>query len=323
LFILSVTRASLKEKEMATNLEKWSVDYLPPMLRAGLFCLGASTLAAFFLEKQYGGGFPGELVMIVFWSIPFASTLALAVLVIGLVFSPFPRSLSYGLATLLGVVAGYFWERGVYTIFINPFFGVFSVPVFFAWAAGGIAGMVAVAGWRSRAGKGNLILEVLLAVLLTMLIGLGSKSLVGEIYQARHVNIVWIKWEPGPGELVLGRRVDEQLTSGELESIRAEGLGGHLEWKVTANQGDGLVSRMVIILQQPVLNPVELMVPEEQAVIYIQQSDGSFVMRPSDAPLLSRSLRLAPNSVMPEVTTGYLTIPQGTTTMGGINWSRE
>jgi hypothetical protein len=308
---------------MRKYLQNDPVYYLLLMLRAGLFCLSASILTTILLERQNEAGFPGELPMIIFWSIPFAISIALAALVLGLFISPLSRIASYPLAILVGMAGGYLWERTVYLLFVNPMFGSFSIPVFFTWVAGGIAGLVSIAGLGSRAGKGNNIFEIFLAIFFVVLIGMESNDLVEMIYQSRQVNIVWIKWAPSPGGLILGPHVQDELTVDELVRIKAMKLKGFLEWKETSNLEKGPISRMVIILQQPVMKPVELKLPKESSVIYVQQLDGSFVMLPQEAPLLRRTLRIGPDPNFPGVTSGYLKIPQGTHIFGAMDWGKD
>ena len=261
--------------------------------------------------------------MILFWSVLFAISIALAALVLGLFVSQMSRIASYPLAILAGMVCGYLWERTIYFLFVNPMFGSFSIPVFFTWVAGGIAGFVSIAGLGSRTGKGNNIFEIFLAISFVILIGMKSNNLVEMIYQARQVNTVWIKWDSSPGDLILGPHLQDELTADELATIKAMRLNGLLEWKLTSNLEKGPISRMVIILQQPVTKSVDLKLPKESPVIYIQQIDGSFVMLPQEAPLLMRSLRIGPDPNFPGVTSGFLKVPQGTHIFGAIDWGKD
>jgi hypothetical protein len=216
--------------EMTKYFVNEPMNYLKLMLRVWVFCLGASMITAVLLSNQFRSSFPGELFMIFFWSVLFAFGLAFILPVAPILFSRLPIILSYVLAILLGIFAGYVYDLSIHLLFINPMFGDFSIPVFFNWVAGGIAGLVSVAGLGSREGKGHLLFEFFVSLIFVVLIGWGSKPFVDNIFETRSVHISWIKWVPGSEELVLDPFIPKQLTTNELNMIKSAGLKGQLEW---------------------------------------------------------------------------------------------
>lgn len=295
-------------------------SYLLAMLRALVFCLCASGLVAALLIASPSPNTPGELGLVLFWTVPFAIGLALASPAAMALFSRFPRFFSYGLAMVLGVVAGFLWGSCVFSVFINPYlFGTFSIPIGFVWGVGGISGLVAIAGIGSRAKRGNLLIEIAVVGAICLAVGLGSDSFVIWLLGEREVDMVWIKWRPGSEALVLDSRLQNYLTEDEQARLLAMNLGGRLEWQRTALRGRGPSSRMVIVMQHQLDEPVELPLPAERGVIYIQEQEG-WRMDPSDAPTVRKTLRLEIDPGFPNTTLAVLKEPGGTSGFTAMSW---
>ena len=78
---------------------------------------------------------------------------------------------------------------------------------------------------------------------------------------------------------------------------------------------------MVIVMQQQIEEPVELPIPADQPVIYIQQKDGSWLRDPPNASVLAKNLRLEINPNRPNITMAALAVPGAITRFGAIDWS--
>ncbi len=247
--------------------------------------------------------------------------MALAVpFVVRLLFSRLPPPVTYLLAIPLGIFGAYLWERTVYLFFINPFYGTFSIPVFFVWLAGGVSSMIAIAGLGSRRQRAVLWLEVVLVGAVALGIGVGSDDIVNWAFEARQIQIVWVRWHRGTQPLELDRRLPKHLTAEEVQRLRRLGLTGHLEWRATVREGQGPPSRVVIVAHRMIEGEVELRLPAEESVIYIQQEDGTWQMEPPDAPLLRRTITLGPIPVFPTTISAFIKVPGGTVIASGVTF---
>ncbi len=290
------------------------------LLRAGLFSLGASVLVGALLIARSRVNATGDVIPFLFWTVLFALGIVVVSIPATRLFSRLPtRLLSYPLAIVLGtfvsfafgVVASLFW-----------IFGGFSFPVGFAWMAGGISGLVAVAGVGSRAQKGNLLLESVLAGLVCFGLAFNSDAFIVRLFDERQIDIVWVKWKPGPEQLVLDKRLMDYLTDEEQTHLLTMNLGGHLIWKGTGGEGQrGPKSRMVIVMQQQLKEPIKLLLPERW-VIYVQEQNG-WRKEPPGAPTVRKTLGLEIDTNSPQVTRFVWEYPGGISHFGGFDWSES
>lgn len=100
--------------------------------------------------------------------------------------------------------------------------------------------------------------------------------------------------------------------------MRAMNLGGQIDFVGTGGAGRGPKSRMVIIMQQQLQQPIDLAIPV-QSIIYVQEK-GGWRKDPSDAPTIQQSIHLKVSPGEPQLTQGWMEIPGGNTTVGGIYW---
>jgi hypothetical protein len=73
-------------------------------------------------------------------------------------------------------------------------------------------------------------------------------------------------------------------------------------------------------MQQPVEKPIELGLPAESSVLYIQTPDETFEMIPADASMLKRTIQIGPDPTFPYITSGFVRLPRSTSIFTGINW---
>lgn len=287
-------------------------------IRAGLFSLGASVLVGALLMTRSGVNSTSDVVPFTFWTVLFAWVMALISPLAIPVFSRLPRLLSYPLAVILGVLASFCYGVGVSLFLI---FGTFSFPVGFAWTAGGIGGLVAVAGVGSRARTGNFLLELVLVGVVCLSLAFGGDAFVIAISGDRHLEIVWVKWKPGTEPAVLEKRLTDYLTEEEVTHLRAMNLSGSLIWKGTGSEGRGQRSRVVLIMQHQLGSSIELPLPERW-VIYVQEQNG-WRKEPPDAVTVRKTLGLEIDPGSPQRTQLVWREPFGTSRFGGFDWSES
>src|SRR5713226_3090172 len=118
---------------MTRSPEQWINFYLLAMIRAGSICFAASGVVATLMHFQPVYYVPGELASVIFWTVPFAIGVSFFSFIALLLFSLLPRFVTYPLAIGLGVISGFLWATVLYTLFLNPYFGTFLIPVAWVW----------------------------------------------------------------------------------------------------------------------------------------------------------------------------------------------
>jgi len=308
---------------MATKQPGLESSRLAVGARAAILCLGSAALTATLMLAQPAPNTPGELGIILFWTLPLAISIGFATAVAPLRLFHISGCLRYTLAPLIGAAVGLLWSVLLFSTFLAPYFGTFSIPVGLVWIVAGSGGLLPLAGDGFPAGKGSFLLALVIATLLSLGVGLGGDRLLIVAYEERTVDTVWIRWYPGPQPLELDPRLAGELTIEERGRLNEMDLTGHLDWQLSSTQERGPQSRMVILMQVPVAEPMDLALPAREPVIYIQQADGSWIIDPPDALLMDRSIRLAPDPGRPQDTAAFLKVPGGTVMFGGINWTIE
>ena len=119
---------------------KTELSRAPAFLAVPVCLTTVLVLAALRVHQRSGYGM-GDLVAVVFWTVP------LAVILWGmgsLFFGSWERQCAiekWTLAIFLGGVCGYLWKV-VVAIQMGPWFGAFSFPMAILWIVGGAAGLL-------------------------------------------------------------------------------------------------------------------------------------------------------------------------------------
>ena len=121
-------------------------------------------------------------------------------------------------------------------------------------------------------------------------------------------------WEPNSSPLAV---IDdlEVLTAEEKSLFQdAENLGGKIDIFEYSSTGRGTGSRIILVLQKPVDEPVRLSVPKDTSVIYVQEDNG-WRSIPSIVPTLEDIHVLVETVKEGELytTTAVLVLPRGGT----------
>ena len=163
-----------------------------------------------------------------------------------------------------------------------------------------------------------------------VLLALGTMFVVSsKRQQEQQLEVKSVKWQPGSGELRSFEVLGQRLTNADVERLRALGLSGSVTFAGSGIYGSGPPGTnedrpnayVLIVLQRPVKEPVNLAQPDRTKVIYVQTDDG-WRMYPSDAKTLQRKIRLAPDPRDPEFATLYMVDHPDGSKQGGtlITW---
>ena len=292
------------------------------MFRAGMFALSASLLSGVLMKLTIEPFVASDISPFFFLSLVFAVAIALvSPLVVG-VFLRLPSWANYFIAIVIGVLGGFFWALVVGRVVVNPFFGNFSFPVGTAWMVGSFSGLISLAGAGSKSEGKHLVLAAIISVLLSVFIGIRSFPLYIQLSEQRTVESIWIKWRPGPEPLSFDSDVRKYLTPGAQAILQRMSWDGHLELVKGYRVGTGPTSRIVVIMHRPIDKPMELPLPADAPIIYIQQ-DGGWIKHPIDAPVLSETLRLEINPDRPKQVMAWIEILGGRNGFSAIDWTGD
>jgi hypothetical protein len=172
-------------------------------LRAAVFCFMASGLVAIMTITLNSGFGAGDIGPFLFWTAPFVAGVAISSLVLVRLFSRLSHFASYLVAIFLGSISGILWFAALVTWFLNPWLGFFNFPVLACWMAGGASGMLSVAGIRSRARKGNTVIELALLVTLSSLFAFGTEPFIAWSTGDRQITFIFVRWQPDSGSMIL------------------------------------------------------------------------------------------------------------------------
>lgn len=143
-------------------------------------------------------------------------------------------------------------------------------------------------------------------------------------HKEQRITLVRVRWYPGPEELHLEAPPDSWLpespTAEEIDRLRDAGLRGRLVMQGYSIDGRGLRSRALIVMHRQVTEPVRLGAPDNASVTLVQR-DEAWERLPADAPVLPRSIVIAPQADMPVFTLVSVELFGGASTGGvGFRW---
>ncbi|HKW97443.1 MAG TPA: hypothetical protein VJN43_06895 [Bryobacteraceae bacterium] len=120
-------------------------------------------------------------------------------------------------------------------------------------------------------------------------------------------------WTPSNGPLAIDPMPNPAaaiLSDQAIRQIRATGIGGTVSSFGSGRYGSGKKSAVILVMQRPIHEPVELREPDASSVVYVQEADG-WKMFPPNAPRIRRTIRIEPlpedhrqSIVMVELATG-------------------
>jgi len=234
-------------------------------------------------------------------------------------FARLPVFWSYGTAIVLGGAAGLSSATLVFRL-LGPWALAFSIPVQLCWTLGGASGLLAAAQAVQNPQASFLPGEAirLLAVSLLTLLLLSLSTIF--VSDARTVTLVWGRWSSGPGPLSFNDFTDLVLTSEEKESLSSLGLTGQLIFSGSGTHGRGRKVRLILIMDGPLDKPVDLAIPSEGAVIYVQ-GQGQWAMYPPEASTIEKTIHLYSPKDKPLTTMYSIAVPGGTSSSGLYDWS--
>jgi hypothetical protein len=222
-----------------------------------------------------------------------------------------------GLAWLGGIV----WQGVVYSIFLNPVLGTFSVPLDWIWIAGGLCSLTSTITSQIKSFRSRWTIEIAILIGVSMTFGFSRPLLDTLFFDRRTVEITWIRWKPDSGPTRFNAFATRSLTSEGLSRLAALNLGGYLEVQQIISRGEGPVVRVVIIIQKPINDSIQLQIPSQDTVVFVQQSDGTWQTSTTVGTTLQQTIVLEQDSSNTDVTRARLTFPGGNyLSIGGINW---
>lgn len=131
-------------------------------------------------------------------------------------------------------------------------------------------------------------------------------------------------WEPSDGSLDVIDSL-ELLTDEEKTLFKdVKGLGGEIDIFQYRSTGRGAGSRIILVLQKPVDEPVRLPIPKDSSVIYIQEEQGWRSIPSSVSTLDDIHLLIETVNEGGLTTEAVIVLPRGGTTLiGGVGWTPE
>lgn len=210
--------------------------------------------------------------------------------------------LRYGVALAAGLLFGIL---GTYLlrVYLGAWFGTFSLNVLPCWVAGGTSGMLVNLSPDNNSRRALLfeLPAIMLIALSVLTLGQPLSSLIGK---NRSLEVISLRWLPGPQPLIVRGRDAEQLFR-DSRLLRDIGLSGELTFSGSSRHGGGgKTARAVIIMYQQLNEPVDLPQPDASEIIYVQK-EGGWSRYPADAPVLDRTIRLWVDSGDPNRVTRY------------------
>jgi len=149
--------------------------------------------------------------------------------------------------------------------------------------------------------------------------------LIGCTPVGHDVSMLSAVWEPHSDPLTVIDNLEVLTNEEELLFQNAENLGGEINIFSYRSTGRGTGSRMILVLQKPVDEPVRLAIPKGESVIYIQEDDG-WRSIPSSFPTLDDIHILVETIKEGELytTEAKIILPRGGTELiGGVGWPPE
>lgn len=278
-------------------MERWTL----PLVAAGV-CVGVSMLMAV-VKLVINRGFGASDIKTFFlWTIPLGIFIALVKKWLVSSFRPWRIPVKYLVLGITGVAAGALWTY-VVAFLLGPYFGAFSFQVLTCWVVGATSGLIAGLTYSSRL---NTSIPLDLAIVLVICLGalIAEQPLSRFLLNSRKLDVTAVKWTPGPQPLTNPSVLGQRLPHEDLERLKEIGLRGSLEYASFGSFGEGKRSGVIIVLSQPLREPVSLAKPDGGQVIYVQ-TEGGWEMYPPDSPTLNRRIQLTVDPRDPTRATMY------------------
>jgi hypothetical protein len=120
-------------------------------------------------------------------------------------------------------------------------------------------------------------------ILVALVLGSGalpSARQAPELRAAPALDLLLVRWEPGPRALTLGPGVEDPFSPDELQELRRRGYAGRIAdvKRVASRSPDGVERRLVILLRRQLTDtarPVRLPLPGQGRRVYVQQPEGA------------------------------------------------
>lgn len=266
------------------NRSQWKVPIVTYVA-----CVGVSMLTAFTSVAISRGFGARDLLPFLTWTLAFAAIVApvAQMLVYALVKVPaLPRSC---LAGVSGIVVGVLWTYAVGQL-LGPWLSAFSLPILLCWIAGGASGMILAMLYHEGTRRAALI-AVPVILVLSLSAWTLSKSLGGLLSGEQQLELLVIKWHPGPKPLTSTEVQGLAISKNDLERLKTIGLTGEVMYSGSAKYGEGQSARAIIVTQAPLSEPVNLPQPAGSQVIYVQTESG-WNRYPPEARTSQKQMRL-------------------------------
>ncbi|HSL93940.1 MAG TPA: hypothetical protein VK905_04985 [Bacillota bacterium] len=293
---------------------------------AALCFLVSSLTSAMILVIQDGFG-ASDFTTVELWTFAFA-------VVHGILFFPAAYLLirlsllvGYIAAGGLGAVNAIAWSLFV-TLVLGPAVGAFSIPPLPGWIVGAVTSslagisILAIARWRAEGNSSAVsTIKVILFPLLLMSLMLGLTATSVRSIRSSVPSVVVVRWEPNsrftgiddPGNL---------LSEEERKQLLLLNLGGRLTPQSGSVGGVDVHSRVIVIMQKPINEQVQLPLPDDTSITYIQ-GEEAWEKYPRTAAVLERNLTLQPFTYESgqEATQFCFDLGPGIRCYGGILWT--
>jgi hypothetical protein len=138
----------------------------------------------------------------------------------------------------------------------------------------------------------------------------GVLGLVRTRLTDQELRLTVLFWTPKASPLVIVQQKqvpgapDMTLSTGDIQRIKDTGITGTASvFSANGLYGSGKKSSVILIIQGPIRGPVELREPDATSIVYLQEREH-WRMFPSNARTLERKIRISPDSIMVELSTG-------------------
>jgi hypothetical protein len=158
---------------------------------------------------------------------------------------------------------------------------------------------------QNKKGRKFILTEVFLILGICSVMALGSEPLFAFLQEEHQIEVIGIKWLPGPDQL----KVEEglfKLADKDLQELKSLGLTGRISFAGSSGLiGRGKPTRVIILLQHQIKEATEVYQPAEGTIIYLEDQNRLRKI-PSDAQTLQRTIRLWPDDKDPARVTRYI-----------------
>ena len=263
---------------------QWKVFILAYLACVGVSMLTASTTVS--ISRRFG---VGDLLPFLYWTFVFAAILSLVAQMLVFTLGKVPAVSRYCIAGASGMLAGVLWSYAIAQL-LGPWLGAFSLPILFCWMAGGASGII-LAMLYYESNRRAALIAVPVILVLSLSAWTLSKSLGVLLTGEQQLELLVIKWHPGPKPLTNTEVQGLVISESDLERLKAIGLTGEVMYSGSAEYGEGQPARAIIVTQAPLSEPVNLPQPDGSQVIYVQTEAG-WNRYPPEAPTLQKQIRL-------------------------------